>query len=413
MKSPRAHYPSLFAFLVFAIAALLLFTVGIVLGLSALFMLLGEGGANAQSTIYSAAMLALGILLGFISIVSLLKFLNNPFADAPVSTSFPGWWAPAGLVGAGFILLVGYMIQDASSINWLALPILTVAAVILPIWAIVALGARGLSAGSRWRVWGILGVSLTVTPFLLFMLEIVIVIGIVVLVAIYAAANPQAAMEFENLSRQLTFIEMESEEQALRVILSYLLKPSVIVPVAVFFSVIIPLMEELIKPLAVWLLADKLDSAAQGFAFGALSGAGFAIVETFNVSGQMAEWGGLLFTRIGTGLLHITTSALMGAAIYMAIRERRCLRLLGMYLLAVLLHGLWNASAITVSFSALAITYGQADGYTSLQWVSTIGLGFLALALLTILIASNRRLQKMAPVHMPEATPSSQNDSDQ
>lgn len=402
MKTPQTHYSSLLGFIFFAGAALLLLTVGIILGLSALFMLPTEGGVNVQSTIYSAAMFALGILLGFVAIVSLLKFLNNPFADAPVSTSFPGWWAPAGLLGAGLILLVGYMIQDIFSIKWLALPILTVPAVILPIWAIVALGARGLFVGSRWRVWGILGVSLTITPFLLFMLEVVIVIGIVVFVVIYVAANPQAAMEFENLSRQLTFIDLESEEQALRVILPYLVKPSVVVPALIFFSIVIPLLEELVKPLGVWLLVGKLDSAAQGFVFGALGGAGFALVETFNVSGQMGEWGIVLFTRIGTGLLHVTTSALMGGAIFLAVRERRYLRLLGTYLLVVLLHGLWNASALTVSFSALAGTYLQPGRFETLQWISAIGIVVLAVALFVILIASNRKYQKQAPV---EETP--------
>lgn len=407
MKTPQTHYPSLFGFIFFAGAALLLLTVGIILGLSALFMLPTEGGVNVQSTIYSAAMFALGILLGFVAIVSLLKFLNNPFADAPVSTSFPGWWAPAGLLGAGLILLVGYMIQDIFSIKWLALPILTVPAVILPIWAIVALGARGLFVGSRWRVWGILGVSLTITPFLLFMLEVVIVIGIVVFVVIYVAANPQAAMEFENLSRQLTFIDLESEEQALRVILPHLVKPSVVVPALIFFSIVIPLLEELVKPLGVWLLVGKLDSAAQGFVFGALGGAGFALVETFNVSGQMGEWGIVLFTRIGTGLLHVTTSALMGGAIFLAVRERRYLRLLGTYLLVVLLHGLWNASALTVSFSALAGTYLQPGRFETLQWISAIGIVVLAVALFVILIASNRRYQKQAPV---EETPAPTDD---
>lgn len=407
MKTPQTHYSSLLGFIFFAGAALLLLTVGIILGLSALFMLPTEGGVNVQSTIYSAAMFALGILLGFVAIVSLLKFLNNPFADAPVSTSFPGWWAPAGLLGAGLILLVGYMIQDIFSIKWLALPILTVPAVILPIWAIVALGARGLFVGSRWRVWGILGVSLTITPFLLFMLEVVIVIGIVVFVVIYVAANPQAAMEFENLSRQLTFIDLESEEQALRVILPYLVKPSVVVPALIFFSIVIPLLEELVKPLGVWLLVGKLDSAAQGFVFGALGGAGFALVETFNVSGQMGEWGIVLFTRIGTGLLHVTTSALMGGAIFPAVRERRYLRLLGTYLLVVLLHGLWNASALTVSFSALAGTYLQPGRFETLQWISAIGIVVLAVALFVILIASNRKYQKQAPV---EETPAPTDD---
>ncbi len=214
-------------------------------------------------------------------------------------------------------------------------------------------------------------------------------------------------MEFENLSRQLTFIDLESEEQALRVILPYLVKPSVVVPALIFFSIVIPLLEELVKPLGVWLLVGKLDSAAQGFVFGALGGAGFALVETFNVSGQMGEWGIVLFTRIGTGLLHVTTSALMGGAIFPAVRERRYLRLLGTYLLVVLLHGLWNASALTVSFSALAGTYLQPGRFETLQWISAIGIVVLAVALFVILIASNRRYQKQAPV---EETPAPTDD---
>lgn len=402
MKTSKTHYPSLLGFIFFAGAALLLCTVGFVLSFSALSMFLTEGGVNAQLTIYSAAMFVLGFLLGFISIVSLLKFLNDPFADAQVSASFPGWWAPAGFLGAAVILLTGYAIQDISSISWLALPILTIPAVTLPIWAIMALGARGLVIGSRWRVWGTLGVSLTVTPFLLFTLEVVIVLAIVIVVVIYAAANPQAAMEFESFSRQLTFIDLESEEEALRVILPYLIRPSVVVPAMLFFSVVIPLLEEIVKPFGVWLLAGKLDSAAQGFVFGALGGAGFALVETFNVSGQLGEWGIVLFTRIGTGLLHITTSALMGGAIFMAIRERRYLRLLGTYLLVVLLHGLWNASALTVSFSALAATHLQLGRFETIQWISGIAILLLAVALFAILIASNRRYQKRALI---EETP--------
>jgi RsiW-degrading membrane proteinase PrsW (M82 family) len=177
----------------------------------------------------------------------------------------------------------------------------------------------------------------------------------------------------------------------------YLIKPSVFVPVAVLFSIIIPLLEEFFKPLAVWLLANRLDSAGQGFALGALSGASFAIIETFNVSAQMVEWGELLFTRIGTGLLHITTSALMGGAIYLAFRERRYLRLFATYLLVVLLHGLWNFGAVANSFSGLLVSNGglntdlPAEVYQTIQTASAVGLVVLTIVLLALLILGNRR----------------------
>ena len=396
MKASQTHYPSFFGFLLFVSAAMLLLTTGIILGASALFAGLVGGEVDARGTIYSVTIGFIGILLGVVAVVSFLKFLNKPAVDAPVSTSLRGWQVTAGVIGGGLALLLGQLIQENTSVNWLILPVLTVPAVVLPIWVLTSLGARDLSLGSRWRAGSVLGLSLTITPFVLFVLEIVVLIVIFILVIIYAVGNPQVMAEFERLSSQFMFLDPESDE-ALRILMPYLVKPAVIVPVAILFSIIIPLLEELLKPLAVWLLINRLDSAGQGFALGALSGAGFAIIETFNVSGQMAEWGELLFTRIGTGLLHITTSALMGAAIYLAFRERRYLRLFATYLLVVLLHGLWNFGAVTNSFSGLLVSNGglntdmPVDVYQTIQTTSAAGLVVLTIILLALLILGNRR----------------------
>lgn len=396
MKASQTHYTSFFGFLLFIAAAFLLLTTGIILGASALFAGLVGGEVDTRVTIYSVAIGFIGILLGVIAVVSFLKFLNKPVAEVPVATSLRGWQIAAGVIGAGLALLLGQFIQENTSINWLVLPVLTIPAVMLPIWLLTSLGARDLSLGSRWRAGGVLGLSLTVTPFLLFTLEVVVIIVIFFFVVVYAVGNPQVVAEFEGLSRQFMFIDPESEE-AIRLLLPYFVRPGVLVPVAIFFSVIVPLLEELLKPLAVWLLVNKLESAGQGFALGALSGAGFAIIETFNVSGQMAEWGELLFTRIGTGLLHITTSALMGGAIYLAFRERRYLRLVASYLLVVLLHGLWNFVAVANSFSALLAGNGDLDTglsvnvYQTIETASAMGLVLLTVILLALLTLGNRR----------------------
>jgi len=127
------------------------------------------------------------------------------------------------------------------------------------------------------------------------------------------------------------------------------------------------------------------------------------LIETIGVSGQGGEWASLLFTRIGTGLLHITTSALMGAAIVLAVRQRRYLRLLTTYILAVTLHGLWNISAILYTFSNISQTLGHTDRLSTIQPIAIAALIVLAIGLLMILLSSNRRMRKViqAPVNEP------------
>lgn len=396
MKASQTHYPSFFGFLLFVAAALFLLTTGIILGASALFSGLVGGEVDARGTIYAITFLFLSALLGLVAVVSFMRFLNKPTVDIPVSTSLSGWQVAGAVIAGGLALFLGQLIQENTSINWLILPLLTIPAVMLPIWILTSLASKDLSLGSRWRAGSVLGLSLTVTPLVLFVLEIVVVVVVFFLVVIYAVGNPQVVAGFEELSRQFMFIDPESDE-AISLLLPYLTRPAVLVPVAIFFSIIIPLLEELLKPLAVWLLVNRLDSAGQGFALGALSGAGFAIIETFNVSGQMAEWGELLFTRIGTGLLHITTSALMGGAIYLAFRERRYLRLFATYLLVVLLHGSWNFTAVANSFSSLLLTYGisnidlPVNAYQTIESLSAIGLVVLTVILLALLLIGNRR----------------------
>lgn len=413
MKTSQTHYPSFISALLFAAAALLLFAVTFILGMSILFVYLNEGLVNAQTTIRAAGIAFLGVLLAGIAVVALLKFLNKPAVDTAVATTFPAWQMVIGVTGAGLALLLGQAVRNNEAINWLALPILTIPAVMLPLWIVTMLGVRNLPIGSRWRMWSAFGVSLTAVPLLLVVLEIFMFIVIFVVAIFYVTLHPQLAAEFQRISSQVMFLDLETEagvEELLRMIAPFLVRPGVFIPALIVLSVLIPLIEEFIKPLAVWLLAGRLESAAQGFALGALSGAGFAIWETFNASGQTDGWGVLLFTRIGTGLLHIVASALVGMGIYLAVRERRYLRLLGYYLLAVLLHGLWNAAALAVSFSALGATYIQAEGYEELQQVSTIGLAVIAGILLALLAVSNRKLQQTKPVSAVEA-PAPPNDT--
>jgi PrsW family intramembrane metalloprotease len=268
---------------------------------------------------------------------------------------------------------------------------------------ILALGSGGLPLGTRWQSWSVLGLSMTLAPFLLLILETIVAIVLFFGVVAYIVAQPELIFELQALSRQIMILGPESD--AARDLLAPLLtKPGVMVIALIYIAVMVPAIEELLKPLGVWLLAGRLDSAAQGFTLGALSGAGYGLIETIGVSGQAGEWASLLFSRIGTGLLHITTSALMGAAIVMAWRERRYLRLIGTYFLAVLLHGLWNAFATLFTFSTLAELIDQPGGLGTLQPMLITVMSLLAVILFVILFISNRRMRKTVPTPPSEST---------
>jgi hypothetical protein len=234
---------------------------------------------------------------------------------------------------------------------------------------------------------------MTLAPFILFTLEIII--GIIILIAIvaYVMTQPELASQLQSLSRQIGVVGRESEA-ALELLSPFLTKPAVIGIALFYMAMLVPAIEEIFKPLGVWIFAGKLETQAQGFALGALSGAAYALFETFGVSGQSAGWAILLLTRIGTGLLHITTSALMGAAIVLAWRERRYLQFLRTYFLAVLLHGSWNALAVLFSFSSLAEMLEQSGRLSTIQPAIIITMSILAVGLFAILVLSNRRLRE-------------------
>jgi len=409
MKTTQPHYLSLVGFLFFIACSALLIFVGLMVGLSVIMTYSSEGQTNVPIIILSVTTSFTGVLLGVAAVVSALKFMKQPMADRIESTSISAVKIAVGIITSGLVLWIGSLVQSNQSINWLALPILTVPAVAIPVWLLLRMGRKDLPSESHWRIWSTFGLSISLTTIILFTLEIIVIIFIFLVVGIYVATNPELMNQFQELSNQFMFTEPSSDE-AMRTFAPYLTKPGVVVSTLLLFSVIVPLLEEAFKPLGVWLIAGKLDSQAQGFSLGALCGAGFALVETLNNSGQTDDWGSILFTRIGTGAMHITTSALIGAAIVLAWRERRYLRLLATSMLGVFLHGLWNFLAVTNGFSSVLVTYPSNLPYESLntyqvlETASSIGLFVLTLTLIAILIISNRSQFKEMDITSPIMT---------
>ncbi len=164
-----------------------------------------------------------------------------------------------------------------------------------------------------------------------------------------------------------------------------------------FFSVMIPMLEELVKPLAVWLFGNQISTPAQGFALGALCGASFALLETFGVSAQSDDWTTLLLTRLGTDILHVTTAALMGAAIVLrSVSTATCV--------------CWESISCVFPCTGCGTAWRSCSHFpawlrcisrkTCLNGLGTplaVALGILAILLLALLILSNRRMRTKPP----------------
>ncbi len=407
MKTSQTHLPSLLSSLLFLLGAVLILSTGLLMGGTALLLVAQGKNIQIQQTILFVAFGFEAVILFLAAFFSFQKTLQKPSADRETFFNLSLWQMIIIVLAASVSILVGSWVGAIKSVNWLVLPILTIPAAVLPLGVLLGLGTRKLPLGTRWQTWSVLGLGMTLIPFVLLILEIVIAVILFFGVIAYLTTQPELVYRLQGLSQQILVLGPQSE--AARELLSPLLtKPGVIVMALLYTALLVPAVEEIFKPLGVWLFASKLDSPAQGFALGALSGASYALIETIGVSGQGGEWASLLFTRIGTGLLHITTSALMGAAIVVAIRQRNYLRLLGTYVLAVTLHGLWNTSAILYTFSNLAKVLGQTDRLSTIQPITIIAMSALAVGLFVMLLISNQRMRKTItpPVIEPVIPPS-------
>jgi hypothetical protein len=393
LKTSPTHLASLLSALLFVLGAVLILSVGLLMGSTAVLSFATGKNVEIQQTIFFVTFGFESILLLIAAFFVFQKTLQKPSADRETFLNLSAWQILLIVILASLAILIGSWVGNLETVNLLVLPFLTVPAVVLPLAVLLTLGTRDLPLGARWQFWSVLGLGMTLTPFLLFVLEIVTGILFFLGILAYVSMQPELVYRLQALAQQIVVLGPQSET-ARELILPLLTKPGVIFTVLLYTALFVPAIEELFKPLGVWLLGNKLDSPAQGFALGALSGASYALIETIGVSGQGGEWASLLFTRIGTGLLHITTSALMGAAIVLALRQRRYLRLLGTYVMAMTLHGLWNASAMLYTFSDLAKLLNQADRWSTVQTISVGALSILSIGLFAILLTSHARMKK-------------------
>jgi hypothetical protein len=322
------------------------------------------------------------LMVGILLLVGALLLPSAWYALARLlglSITFPPWlrrlWHPPLLMLLMPVaLVIGYFVSQSPEIAWFALPPIHVVVIGIPVLWLTYLGVRGLPIGSPQRRWGIFGTGLVIGPAIILVLELLalVFVGGFVIGAIYLF---QPAL-FQELRTLVEIVPQYADrpEEALSLLQPYLFEPIIIFSIFAFVAGVVPVIEELLKPIGVWLFARYIVTPAQGFVAGLLSGAGFALFENLTLATIGDQWTAAVLVRVSTGLLHIITTGLMGLALVLAWRYGRYKRLFMTYLLVVFIHGFWNALALV----------SAAAGFDVPEWVTQLSV--VAVAILVIIV---------------------------
>lgn len=279
-----------------------------------------------------------------------------------VANNFSEWVAPLHI----FVALV--------SVGWL-------------LW----LAIHDLEPGSGQRSWGALGSGLALTPLVALIIEVLGAIFLFLILVFYISANPELTRALErviNLADRMN-PNMELILENLQPLFN---DPFILIVTITGLGIFVPLIEELLKPLGVMLLLGRKLSPAQGFALGAICGAGYALAENLTLGAGGETWALISVGRFGTSAMHILTTALSGYALVRAKNEGRYLALLGTYLLNVFVHGAWNTLVVLTSVTMLASTETGGVLPSGLMYLAPFLLVLLAFTYIFFLRRYNQRL---------------------
>jgi hypothetical protein len=334
----------------------------------------GEPGSLLQAATVAAGLALLGPGFGLMLAWAGWSALRGRPAR-PFRLPRWGWWLLALVV----VLGLG---QAAFSAGIEALvPIAHLAAGVLPafLFLSLALGSARRAGGAittrpaigsiAWGGLGGVGLAIVLEAILL-------LIAVIALVVWLAVTNPEMMHEIE--AAGLNF-QQSGDLQDLSAFLPYLTSPLVMLGILGAVGVVVPLLEEGLKSLAVPLVAGtgRRLTRLDGFLLGAAAGAGFTLFEGV-MNGVLSlsvpdQWALVMAVRAGTAAIHCGASALCGLGWQAALSERRLARGLGLGVAAVALHGVWNAFAGAQTLLAMR---GPVAGF---GWESMLGLLLLGL----------------------------------
>jgi hypothetical protein len=345
------------------------------------------------SILVASTLIAIGLLLLPVVWLSVKRLRGRDFGPFVLPPLRPWAWFAIPSVWL-LVLALATLFYNAPGASWYV-PFLHFLSIALPVYFVIRVATNRISFGSSQRAWGVFSIGLTLSPFLAVIGEVAMFLLGILGAAAYLSLNPDKALAVERLVQQIN--QAPNLDSLVYAVGPYLKNPLTLVAALSFLSFLVPIIEESAKSLGVWLASDLISSPAQGFALGVLSGAGFALAESLSASLTAdSTWGLTLSIRAITSGMHMLATGLVGWGIAYARLEKRYFRLVGMILLAMSIHSVWNTGVVFAIAGGVRIMLAtlSIDFWGISMTVGGVGLLLVLIAgMFAAFFAINRRLR--------------------
>lgn len=294
--------------------------------------------------------------------------------------------------------------QPVFSVFFLGLINILVAGI--PVLSIYVLSRQKLQSGSPARKWRLFSFSLGFTPIVVIIVEVIALLGVFLIGALLLTSlisvNPALEYTVQGVISDI------SAGQDLETVIyrhgDFLNQPVVIFALLAIIAGIVPMIEEILKPLALWTLAGRNLTDQEGFVAGLITGAAFTLMENLLYLSMAYSTGDWLFSallRSTTGVLHMLASGMVGLGLARTWRKGKwpffMLTLTG----AIVFHSAWNGIALIAS-GAPVLLFGVEPTFWE-QYVFLLPLLALLVVAIITMYGINRTLYKRQILQESEA----------
>ncbi len=290
--------------------------------------------------------------------------------------------------------IIGYLIQVGPLWTQRFLPLVHILANGLGILWVIYLVRRKLPKDSAQRVWGSFISGISMVPPVTVVIELVL-LGLVGIAWVFIMqSSPEYTSDLQTLSQLIEAtpgdleIPMDWAE-------GFVTRPAVVATILIYIAVLIPLVEEFLKPMVLWFVLHLKLHPREGFLIGATAGAGYAMFENLTIGASLNDWVFITISRLGTAAVHVLATGLVGWGLVSAATEKKYFRMIGAYLVAVSLHAVWNGLNIITALGELPTFQTRVQPFTAaFSFFAPVGLILLAFGSVMGLIRANNLFRR-------------------
>jgi hypothetical protein len=248
-------------------------------------------------------------------------------------------------------LILGYLAYARNTLTFLLAPIAQLVAAIAAVTFSIQVARQHGALLTRRRFWAQFVTGLWLVPLLALLMEMIALIPIILMFGL-GAMTSETGQELLKLLSDPNIPSISTLGDSFERIV---FEPWFIAIILSYFSILVPLIEEFLKTIVVWPWLFRRSSSAEALMGGIIGGSGYALFEAVFISQQGDSWMAIMIGRAGATMMHAFTTGIASWGFAEGFVKKRWVRAITAFLVAVGFHGLWNASAMAIAFSATAI----------------------------------------------------------